>query len=433
MSSNPSSLEDNSTSHEYVPFSLDFSFPLKLIREGINVVVDDQFSKCFASRPPQTWNYTYYLFVLWVLGVFIRYFILFPIRLAILIIGIIIVVTLFVVVSFFPDGEWKQVYLSQILRFLTHIMILSWTGVVKYHGTLPRHRPNQIYVANHTTMLDLVLLCQQRAFTVVGQQHGGWIGFIQNTFLASLGCIWFERTDYEDRQVVARRIKRHLCDPYALPLLIFPEGTCVANDYVVQFKKGAFELGCSVVPIAIKYNNIFVDGFWNSKQQSFLSHVLSMMVAWAVVADVYYMEPTSIRPSETSADFAERVRDLIAKQAGLTAMPFDGYLKFTAPSEKLVADKRAKICKELIRRAPKVVFCPITTEHPDPSPPVSPVLLPAALLEPRLRCRASSLPALKGSLLEESVRYFNGKVGTSIWISPSPCLESQEDEGCKQY
>jgi glycerol-3-phosphate O-acyltransferase 3/4 len=92
-------------------------------------------------------------------------------------------------------------------------------------------------------------------------------------------------------------LKKHIEDPDANPLLIFPEGTCVNNEYTVMFKKvtdtkqvdnfrfksyycetwnmcsdpfwpvqGAFELDCTVCPIAIKYNKIFVDAFWNSKK-----------------------------------------------------------------------------------------------------------------------------------------------------------------------
>ena len=54
-----------------------------------------------------------------------------------------------------------------------------------------------------------------------------------------------------------------MSDPNAIPLLIFPEGTCVNNEYTVLFKRGAFDMGCTVCPIAIKYNKVFVDAFWN--------------------------------------------------------------------------------------------------------------------------------------------------------------------------
>ncbi|PRQ38513.1 putative glycerol-3-phosphate 1-O-acyltransferase [Rosa chinensis] len=92
------------------------------------------------------------------------------------------------------------------------------------------------------------------------------------------------------------RLRDHVVGPDNNPLLIFPEGTCVNNHYTVMFKKdiyvlnlfllrsswslsfdltfsficlyveGAFELGCSVFPVAIKYNKIFVDAFWNSRK-----------------------------------------------------------------------------------------------------------------------------------------------------------------------
>jgi hypothetical protein len=32
--------------------------------------------------------------------------------------------------------------------------------------------------------------------------------------------------------------------------------------------------GATVCPIAIKYNKIFVDAFWNSKRQSFSAHLV---------------------------------------------------------------------------------------------------------------------------------------------------------------
>ena len=78
----------------------------------------------------------------------------------------------------------------------------------------------------------------------------------------------------KDRQLVMERMKQHVANPDTTPLLIFPEGTCVNNEYTVMFKRGAFDLGATVCPVAIKYNKIFVDAFWNSKRQSFTSHIV---------------------------------------------------------------------------------------------------------------------------------------------------------------
>ncbi len=82
---------------------------------------------------------------------------------------------------------------------------------------------------------------------------------MQSSILGSVGCIYFNRTEAKDRAIVGqklasfllstlisppkaylfawRRIKKHVQDPESNPLLIFPEGTCVNNEYIVMFKK----------------------------------------------------------------------------------------------------------------------------------------------------------------------------------------------------
>lgn len=96
---------------------------------------------------------------------------------------------------------------------------------------------------------------------------------------------------------------------------IFPEGTCVNNEYLVMFKRGAFEIGklvcfglalllavlflgrlppldlnslpsssakgTCIVPVAIKYNHTFTDAFWNSRKQTFAQHLFKLMVSRA--------------------------------------------------------------------------------------------------------------------------------------------------------
>ena len=59
------------------------------------------------------------------------------------------------------------------------------------------------------------------------------------------------------------RLREHVEDPDKLPILIFPEGTCVNNTSVMQFKKGSMEVGGVIYPAAIKYDARFGDAFWN--------------------------------------------------------------------------------------------------------------------------------------------------------------------------
>ncbi|XP_057526119.1 glycerol-3-phosphate acyltransferase 9-like isoform X1 [Amaranthus tricolor] len=335
------------------------------LTEVAGAIVDDSFTRCFKSNPPEPWNWNIYLFPLWCFGVVVRYLILFPVRVIVLTIGWIIFLSLYMPVHFLLKGHDKlrKKIERSLVELICCFFVASWTGVIKYHGPQPVMRPKQVFVANHTSMIDFIILEQMTAFAVIMQKHPGWVGLLQSTILESVGCIWFNRTEAKDRVIVQKKLRDHVNGPDNNPLLIFPEGTCVNNEYTVMFKKGAFELGCTVCPVAIKYNKIFVDAFWNSRnyimkilkfvplcRQSFTMHLLQLMTSWAVVCDVWYLEPQTLKPGETAIEFAERVRDMISHRAGLKKVPWDGYLKYSRPSPRLTQSKQQSFAESILRR-----------------------------------------------------------------------------------
>lgn len=183
-----------------------------------------------------------------------------------------------------------------VIQMLASAFVASWSGVIRFHGLRPRPRPGEpagVFVANHSSMIDFILLLQSHPYAVVGQKHVGWVGFLQDTLLSSLNCVWFDRGEGKDKKAAAERLRAHVRDPAnaITPALLFPEGTCVNNEYVVQFKKFVFELGVPINPIAIKYNKVFVDAYWNSRQESFSAHLYRLMTSWAVVVDVWFLDP----------------------------------------------------------------------------------------------------------------------------------------------
>ncbi|XP_074382989.1 glycerol-3-phosphate acyltransferase 9-like isoform X2 [Apium graveolens] len=277
------------------------------LNQAAGAIIDDSFTRCFKSNPPEPWNWNIYLFPMWCLGVVIRHGILFPIRVLILSIGWILFLSSYFSVHFLLKGHEKlrKNLERSLVELICCFFVASWTGVVKYHGPRPSIRPKQIFVANHTSMIDFIILEQMTSFAVIMQKHPGWVGLLQSTILESLGCIWFNRAEKENREIVARKIREHVEGADNNPLLIFPEGTCVNNQYSVMFKKGAFEIGSTVCPIAIKYNKLFADAFWNSRKQSFTKHLLQLMTSWAVVCDVWYLEPQNLMLGETPIEFAE--------------------------------------------------------------------------------------------------------------------------------
>ncbi|PWA76460.1 phospholipid/glycerol acyltransferase [Artemisia annua] len=385
---------------------VDLKTDIYRITGTVNYGNSDSFTRCFKSNPPEPWNWNIYLFPLWCLGVVVRYGILFPGRVLILTLGWIIFLSCYIPVhvllkghdklrksliskkskvvlhlqthcsfasnikneetglmqvvtrkvEMFLGGIWIDglVMGKQMIRALVELIcsffVASWTGVVKYHGPRPSARPKQVFVANHTSMIDFIVLEQMTAFAVIMQKHPGWVGLLQSTILESVGCIWFNRSEAKDREIVTRKLREHVEGADNNPLLIFPEGTCVNNHYTVMFKKGAFELGATVCPIAIKYNKIFVDAFWNSRKQSFTTHLLQLMCSWAVVCDVWYLEPQKIKPGETAIEFAERVRKIISVRAGLKMVPWDGYLKYSRPSPKHRERKQQNFAESVLRQ-----------------------------------------------------------------------------------
>lgn len=203
---------------------------------------------------------------------------------------------------------------------------------------------------------------------------------MQTYLLSVTGSLTFNRQESRDRTAVARKMRQHITSELPLPpLLVFPEGTCVNNQYTVLFHKGVFELDALICPVAIKYQqpinagsgtsfsmifkdlfplslqtvitffkflprhlvrflltNTTTDPFWNTREQSFSQHAFYLMTRWFLVVDVWFLPPQSrISPEETSIQFADRVKAMISRQAGLVNLSWDGYLKHAMRSGDL--------------------------------------------------------------------------------------------------
>jgi glycerol-3-phosphate O-acyltransferase 3/4 len=61
------------------------------------------------------------------------------------------------------------------------------------------------------------------------------------------------------------------------------------------------------------------------------------------------MEPQRKRDDETSIQFAERVRMMICKRAGIKAVPWDGMLKYYRPSPRECESRRKAFAEGLMR------------------------------------------------------------------------------------
>ena len=95
-----------------------------------------------------------------------------------------------------------------------------------------------------------------------------------------------------------------------------------------QFKKGSFEVGGTIYPVAIKYDPKFGDAFWNSSKYGMMAYIYMMMTSWAIVCDVWYLPPMKRRDDEDAVVFANRVKAEIARQGGLVDLMWSVHFLF---------------------------------------------------------------------------------------------------------
>ncbi|XP_045391707.1 glycerol-3-phosphate acyltransferase 4 isoform X2 [Lemur catta] len=232
-------------------------------RKGMETIMDDEVTKRFSAEELESWNLlsrTNYNFqyislrltVLWGLGVLIRYCFLLPLRIALAFTGISLLVVGTTVVGYLPNGRFKEFLSKHVHLMCYRICVRALTAIITYHDRENRPRNGGICVANHTSPIDVIILASDGYYAMVGQVHGGLMGVIQRAMVKACPHIWFERSEVKDRHLVAKRLTEHVRDKSKLPILIFPEGTCINNTSVMMFKKGSFEIGATVYPVAIK-------------------------------------------------------------------------------------------------------------------------------------------------------------------------------------
>jgi len=307
------------------------------VKTGVASIIEDEVTQRFVAEELKSWNFltrtsgsfeyiNMKLTLIWVLGCFVRYCILLPGRIAILIVGLLWMTVSMVCVAAFPQGPRKRWLNHQVFTSCFQVLGGALSAVVIYHDT--ENRPKSgICVANHTSPIDVLILACDNAYALIGQSHGGFFGYIQRQLSKASPQIWFDRSESKDRELVFRRLKEHVEDPNKLPILIFPEGTCINNTSVMQFKKGSFEVGGTIYPVAIKYDPKFGDAFWNSSEYSMVHYLYMMMTSWAIVCDVWYLPPMVRGQDEDAIKFANRVKNEIAKKGGLVDLMWDGNLK----------------------------------------------------------------------------------------------------------
>nr|XP_022910083.1 glycerol-3-phosphate acyltransferase 4 [Onthophagus taurus] len=334
--------EDEQFKDEY-NFNLSNCFDF--IKAGMEAIIEDQVTSRFEAEELKNWNLltrtnrryefiSWRLTVIWMFGFLIRYCFLFPLRVVICCFGVLWLTICTALVGYIPDGRIKSYIIEKVSIMCFGILSRALSAVITYHN--PENRPKKagICVANHTSPIDALVLMCDNCYSLIGQTHGGFLGILQRALARASPHIWFERSESKDRHAVAKRLRQHVENPENPPILIFPEGTCINNTSVMQFKKGSFEVGSVIYPVAIKYDPRFGDAFWNSSKYSYIPYLYQMMTSWAIVCEVWYLPKMEKSENESAIEFANRVKAEIANQGGLVDLVWDGQLKRTKPKKE---------------------------------------------------------------------------------------------------
>ncbi|XP_015602919.1 glycerol-3-phosphate acyltransferase 3 isoform X3 [Cephus cinctus] len=347
-----------SDSFETFKTEFDPAICLDYIRAGVEAIIEDEVTSRFEAEELKNWNLltrtnrqyefiSWKLTVIWMFGFVMRYCFLLPLRILICFIGVFYLVLATFFVGFLPNGKLKRWVNNQAFQCAFRIMARSISSVITVHNSKYKPKGGGVCVANHTSTIDVCILSTQTTFCLIGQRHGGFLGILQRALARASPHIWFERSEVKDREAVTKRLKKHVSDPTNPPILIFPEGTCINNTSVMQFKKGSFEVGGVIYPVAIKYDPRFGDAFWNSSRYSMLQYLYMMMSSWAIVCDVWYLPPMYIQDGESAIDFANRVKSVIARQGGLVDLQWDGQLKRIKPKKEWREKQQEEFSKRL--------------------------------------------------------------------------------------
>lgn len=102
--------------------------------------------------------------------------------------------------------------------------------------------------------------------------------------------------------------------------------------------------------IFFRYDKSFGDPYFNTREQSFMQHLLYLMTRWVNPVNVYWIPPQKLQLNESSVEFSDRVKALISETAGLKNLSWDGYLKNYRPNNEKQNKMRLETRQEYLKQ-----------------------------------------------------------------------------------
>ena len=139
------------------------SFKIYVLR-----IQKDEFSKCFVQKPRPNFFKSLSIGPGHVVGIFIRYGLLFPYRLCLLLLYTLFFFALLPIILYTESDAWQR----WLFRMYCGAFLASWGSRNHYYGRKPRLNVPHVCVSNHTSFIDyLILSAHEFPHSVVAQVH----------------------------------------------------------------------------------------------------------------------------------------------------------------------------------------------------------------------------------------------------------------------
>ncbi|CEF60833.1 Phospholipid/glycerol acyltransferase domain-containing protein [Strongyloides ratti] len=299
-----------------------------LFKAGIEAIIDDDLSRICNRSPIKRWNLmglppmtndlkkNIFLCIIAVLSIIIRYTIILPCRLFLLVSSFLFLL-LSAIFGFVKNISREEGTYISVTAGRLYAASMGYVGYYKDRQNQPSGAG--IAVSNHLTANDVQILWSdvnydvKKGYSLTGQKHTGLIGLLEACSSYFLDTLWLERSDKNQRIEFQKNVLEAARNKKFRTILLFPEGYCTNNTKVCQFKKSLFVDNVCIYPIAIKQDPRLGDAFWY--EDNFASYTLRLLTSWAIVYHVRYLPVQFKKASENEIEFACRVQKQIANAA----------------------------------------------------------------------------------------------------------------------
>ncbi|XP_068596514.1 lipid droplet-regulating VLDL assembly factor AUP1 isoform X1 [Brachionichthys hirsutus] len=226
----------------------------------------------------------------------------FPVGVCLMLIRISVGLHVFLVSCALPE--------SFVRRCIVRIMCSVLGMHVRQTNPRSRDRSTKLYTSNHVTefdhnVLNLLTPCNT-------PQLEGSTGFV------CWARGFMEIRSASGREAIGETLQRYCLADGTPPLLLFPEeDTTNGRSGLLKFSSWPFSLTDSIQPVALRVTRPLIA--LNTPESGWLMELLWTFFVPCTVYHVSWLPPVSRQEGESTAEFANKVQELLAGELGLVS------------------------------------------------------------------------------------------------------------------